>query len=111
MPATAEKPKAPKAKATKSSTPAKPKAKPTTMMEAAEKLLTENGAPLRSDTITQIAIDRKIIAPKGKTPAATMAAQLAVAVKNGDERFVRTAPGTFGIKGRDRKGQKEKVTA
>lgn len=85
-----------------------PKAKKSgTMKEAAEKLLTENGAPLKSKTITDLALKRKLIKPKGKTPDATMAAQLSTA--KDDEGFVRTAPGTFGLRGRDRKGQKEKV--
>lgn len=75
------------------------------MKEAAKQILEEAGGPLTSAEITKRALDGKMIKTSGKTPEATMAAQLAVATKNG-ETFVRTRPGTYGLKGRDRKGQK-----
>ena len=75
------------------------------MKAAAEQILQEAGGPLRSDDITQIALDKGLIKTTGKTPAATMAAQLSVAAGKG-ETFIRTRPGTYGLKGRDRKGAK-----
>lgn len=82
------------------------------MKAAAEKILQEAGGPLRSDEITQRALDGGMIKTSGKTPAATMAAQLSVAASKG-ETFIRTKPGVYGLKGRDRKGQKavEEVAA
>jgi hypothetical protein len=82
--------------------------KPLTMKEAAKKLLEDEGGPLKSDTITQRALDGKLIKVKGETPKATMAAQLSVDVKKADSEFVKTKPGTYGLKGRDRKGQAAK---
>jgi restriction system protein len=66
------------------------------MREAAEKILRETGKPLKPEQIVQIALKRRLITTKGKTPEATMAARLSVAAKNG-EMFVRTAPNTYGI--------------
>lgn len=77
------------------------------MKDAAEKILQEAGGPMRSDDITEKALKDGLIKTSGETPKATMAAQLAVATKKGD-RFTRTVPGTYGLKGRDRKGQKAK---
>lgn len=59
---------------------------------------------MRSNDITDEALRRKLIATDGKTPHATMAAQLAVAFKKGDT-FLRTKPGVYGLKGRDAKGK------
>lgn len=83
---------------------------PLSMKDAAEKILERNGKPLKSKTITDLAVKEKMIKTTGRTPDATMAAQLATEVKGGSDRFVRTSPGTFGLKGRDRKGQKEELT-
>lgn len=79
------------------------------MREAAEKLLTDAEGPMKVKDITEIALERKMIKTKGKTPAATMQAILGTdAAKGKDAKFVRTTPGTFGLRGRDRKGQKAK---
>lgn len=76
------------------------------MKRAAEEILLEADGPLHSEEITRRALEKRLIKTKGKTPAATMAAQLAVDVAKKDSRFVRTQPGTYGLRGRDRKGQK-----
>lgn len=76
------------------------------MKDAAAKILEEAGGPLKSDEITRVAQEQKLLKSKGKTPAATMAAQLSTDVGKADSRFVRTRPGTYGLKGRDRKGAK-----
>jgi len=78
--------------------------KPMTMKKAAERILAENGGPMRASDITAAALSRGIIKATGKTPAATMQAQLSVAAKNG-EVFIRTCPGTYGLIDRDQKGQ------
>jgi hypothetical protein len=78
--------------------------KPMTMKKAAEQILAENGGPMRASDITAAALSRGIIRATGKTPAATMQAQLSVAAKNG-EVFIRTCPGTYGLIDRDQKGQ------
>jgi hypothetical protein len=80
-----------------------------TMKQAAEQVLKDADGPLKAKTITERALDRKLIKTTGKTPAATMQAQLSVAAAKGDSTFVRTAPGTYGLKGRDRKGTKAKA--
>ena len=85
--------------------------KTTSMKQAAKQILTEAGGPMKSDEITQRALDQGLVKTKGKTPAATMAAQLAVDVKKADSAFVRTRPGVYGLRGRDRKGQKPEVEA
>lgn len=52
-----------------------------TYIEAARQVLREAGGPLHSGEITQRALEAGLIAPKGKTPEATMAAQLYSAIK------------------------------
>lgn len=84
------------------------KTEPLPMKDAAERILQDAGGPMRSTDITAKAIERGLIKTKGKTPEATMAAQLAVDVQSKDSRFVRTVPGAYGLRGRDRKGQKPK---
>jgi hypothetical protein len=79
------------------------------MKKAAEKVLAETGGPLHSEEITKRALDEQLVKTKGKTPGATMAAQLAVDVKRKDSPFIRTRPGVYGLRGRDRKGQKPKA--
>ncbi len=76
------------------------------MKDAAEKVLRDAEGPLHSDEITRRALDRKLIATKGKTPASTMAARLAVDAKKKDSPFIRVVPGTYGLRGRDRRGRK-----
>ena len=77
--------------------------KPLTMKQAAVTLLDEQGGPMRAKDITELALSRGMIRATGKTPTATMQAQLSVAAKNGDT-FIRTAPGTYGLIGRDQAG-------
>ena len=76
------------------------------MRDAAERVLRDAGGPLHTDEITRRALEQKLIQTKGKTPAATLAARLGVDVKRKDSRFVRTAPAIYGLRGRDRKGQR-----
>jgi restriction system protein len=55
-----------------------------TYLEAAAKVLTAAATPLHYREITRRALQQKLIEPKGKTPEATMGAQLYMAVKQGN---------------------------
>jgi hypothetical protein len=55
-----------------------------TYLEAARAILDKAGAPLHSSEITRRALDEGLIAPTGKTPEATMAAQLYTAIKRAE---------------------------
>lgn len=65
--------------------------------EAAEQILRESGKPLHYKELTKIAIKKNFILSEGKTPWATMNAQLSMdIINNGDNsEFIRTDPGYF----------------
>lgn len=67
--------------------------------DIAYQILKETGKPLHSSNITEIALERGLLNTAGKTPKATMNAQLVVDInKNGKlSRFIKTAPSTFYI--------------
>ncbi|HAV11750.1 MAG TPA: hypothetical protein DCX32_04410 [Candidatus Moranbacteria bacterium] len=67
--------------------------------EIAFQILKEIGKPLHSNDITQVALDRGWLKTAGKTPKATMNAQLVVDTNSKKEksRFIKTAPSTFGL--------------
>lgn len=69
--------------------------------DAAFTVLTGVNKPLHSNEITDIALERGLLKTAGKTPRATMNAQLVVDINtNGDlSRFVKTAPSTFFLSG------------
>lgn len=69
-----------------------------TFLEAAQEVLTRAGAPLHSDEITERALKEGILQTDGKTPAATMGAQLATVVKKPASLFARVAPATYALK-------------
>lgn len=62
-------------------------------------ILQEIGKPLHSKEITKIALKRGWLKTAGKTPEATMNAQLIVDIntKKGKSRFIKTAPSTFDL--------------
>lgn len=68
--------------------------------DAAEEVLRDAGSPLHAREITERILARKLWEPQGKTPAATVSAQLYTEInKRGDRsRFVLTAPQTFGLR-------------
>ena len=70
-----------------------------TFKSVAYEILKEAGKPLHSNEITKIALKRGWLKTAGKTPEATMNAQLVVDINSkGDKsRFVKTAPSTFGL--------------
>jgi hypothetical protein len=67
--------------------------------DIAYQILNEAGVPLHSDKITKIAINRGWLKTAGKTPEATMRAQLIVDInsKKNKSRFTKTMPSTFGL--------------
>jgi restriction system protein len=71
-----------------------------TFLQAAEHILRTANASLHYEEITQRALAQGLIATAGKTPAATLNAQIAVDIKvNGtDSRFVRVQPGVYALR-------------
>lgn len=71
----------------------------TSFKDIAYQILKETGKPLHSKEIAQIALEREWLKTAGKTPEATMNAQLIVDInsKKDKSRFVKTAPSTFGL--------------
>ncbi len=69
-------------------------------LDAVANVLGAAGEPLRVDEITARVLAGGQWVSKGKTPAATIEAQLAMEIKNhGDQsRFVRPAPRTYGVR-------------
>lgn len=67
--------------------------------DIAYQILKESGKALHSKEITKIALSRGWLKTAGKTPEATMNAQLVVDInaKKEKSRFVKTAPSTFGL--------------
>ena len=67
--------------------------------DIAYQILKEAGKPLHSKEITKIALDRGWLKTAGKTPEATMNAQLIVDINSKKEksRFIKTAPSVFGL--------------
>jgi len=66
-------------------------------LDAAFSVLRDAGEPLCCEEITQRALDQKLIATQGLTPAATMGSRLYTDVKKGGSRFVRAGPRRFGL--------------
>jgi HB1, ASXL, restriction endonuclease HTH domain len=66
-------------------------------LNAAFEVLRKAKEPLHYVQITEQAIARGLIKPRGYTPEATMRGQLNTAVKSGDLRFVKLGPGVFAL--------------
>jgi restriction system protein len=70
-----------------------------TVLEAARHVLQEVGGALHYKELTRQILDRGLWKPAGKTPAATVNAQLAVAIKDDPNSvFIRTGPGRFRLR-------------
>lgn len=69
-------------------------------LDAAEKVLHEAGQSLHYKEITNRIISQKLWRTEGKTPDQTVNARLAVDInkKGENSRFIRTAPGVFGLR-------------
>src|SRR3989338_7878883 len=67
--------------------------------DIAYQILKEAGKSLHSKEITKIALERGWLKTAGKTPEATMNAQLLVDINSKKEksRFIKTAPSVFGL--------------
>lgn len=67
--------------------------------KAAIEVLDEAGTPLHYEEITRRAIDRGFVETQGRTPSASMNAQIAVKIKKmgNNAPFARTAPGIFAL--------------
>lgn len=78
--------------------------------DIAYQILKEAGAPLHSKKITKIALQRGWLKTAGKTPEATMNAQLIVDInaKKKKSRFIKTAPSTFELNHYRKIAKKEK---
>lgn len=70
-----------------------------TFKEIAFQILKQVEKPLHSNEITRIALERGWLKTAGKTPEATMNAQLIVDINSRKEksRFIKFAPSTFGL--------------
>jgi restriction system protein len=66
-------------------------------LDAAYEILKESEEPLHYTKIADRALARKLIAPKGQTPAATMGSRLYVDTKKENTRFRRASKGFFGL--------------
>lgn len=69
-------------------------------LAAAEKVLTDHGEPMHYRDIVRKAVADGFLATQGKTPEATLNAQLSVAIRDQGEQsvFVRVDPGIFGLR-------------
>jgi len=67
--------------------------------DIAYQILKETGKPLHSKEITKIALERGWLKTAGKTPEATMNAQLIVDINNKKDksRFIKVGPSTFAL--------------
>ena len=70
----------------------------TTARQAAVEVLRRAGEPLKSAEIARRVLEMKGVRLAGKTPAATVAALLAVENKKADGLFVRVAPGLYALR-------------
>jgi len=68
--------------------------------EIAYQILKEAGRPMHSKEITKIALERGWLKTAGKTPEATINAQLIVDINKKKEKslFIKTAPSTFALR-------------
>ena len=71
-----------------------------TVKEAVIEILNTEGKSLNINDLTNLILSRGLWQPAGKTPAATVEAQLATDIKHKGENspFVRVAPRTYGLR-------------
>jgi hypothetical protein len=94
--------KAAEPKAEKVNAPTDPKApKAMSGLDAAAEVLAQVGIPLKVKAIFAEIVARKLWAPGGKTPEATLYSAIITEIskKGSASRFVKTGPGTFGLAG------------
>ena len=71
-------------------------------IEAADKVLKENGKPLSVEEITKIILKKKLVKTEGKTPEASVSSLLSADIKNSQSkslpsRFVLIRRGFYGL--------------
>lgn len=78
-------------------------------LDASEKVLQETGQPLHYKEITDRIISQNYWQTEGKTPDQTVNARICVDInrKGEDSRFIRTAPGVFGLRRWESKSDSE----
>lgn len=83
-----------------------------TFKGVAYEILKEAGKPLHSDEITQIALEKGWLKTAGKTPKATMNAQLVVDInkKGSQSLFAKAGPSTFTLNTEIQEIKKEELT-
>jgi len=74
--------------------------KQTSFKSIAKKIITDAGKPLHYREVTRLAIEQGLLQSGGKTPWATMNAQLSMDIVNNGEssQFYRAQPGYFGLR-------------
>jgi hypothetical protein len=85
----------------KPKTPAEPKVKKLSALDAAAKVLGETGTPMTcKELIGAMAAKGYWTSPGGRTPDATLAAAIIreIAVKGDKSRFIKAAPGRFALR-------------
>jgi hypothetical protein len=86
----------------KAKTPAEPKEKKLSALDAAAKVLAEAGRPMTcKEMVEAMAAKGYWSSPGGKTPDATLCSAILreIKVKAEQSRFVKVAPGKFAIRG------------
>ncbi len=70
-----------------------------TFLDAAEAILKKHGQPLSPTTIARLALDEGLLETAGKTPHATMSAQINTDIKRRgrQSKFVKVSRGLFGL--------------
>ena len=69
------------------------------LKDAIEKVLREARRPLGAEVIAERVLSEGLWQTNGKTPAATVAAQIYMSIKKGENRFVKAGKGVFMIAG------------
>ena len=70
-----------------------------TLKDAIEKVLREARRPLSTDEICNRVLAKGLWHTNGKTPSATVGAQIYTSIKDGENRFVKVGKGVFGLTG------------
>lgn len=80
--------------------------------DAAKQILKEASRPLSAAEITKLAMERDLLATEGKTPSATMAAQIYMDIKdNPKTEFIKVKSGSFALKNQKETSDGEEYVA
>ena len=67
-------------------------------LDVVEKILSARGCAMTVSEIIEVAVGEFSLPTQSKTPKTVVSRDLALDVRRGDSRFVRTAPGTFALR-------------